>query len=82
MAVNNKLLRGVEAVKWAQAIADRISDELPNLDEEDRKALNGCLAFCLGNHPDHLEDLIGTGIIEEDYFKDMEYLNPDGTVPF
>lgn len=57
---------------WSDAIAFRITDMIPyaDLDKEDRELLLGVLEKALRAVPDEMEKLIGTAIIEEDYFED------------
>ena len=51
----------------AEASAGRIADELP-LDEEERAEIRASLAKSLVLSPDSIQSLIGSAIIEEDYF--------------
>jgi hypothetical protein len=56
---------------WASAIALRISDEWDeNIEEnkEDTRFLKEVLKKVLRNNPEECVKLIGTSIIEEDYF--------------
>ena len=59
---------------WAAAIALRIADEWHGASDfpEDKELLRKVLADLLEQHPKHRERLIGTGIIEEDYFGSLE----------
>jgi hypothetical protein len=56
--------------EWAEAIASRISDEWGGAEtgDPDSKVLEEVLAAALKAVPDQLQRLIGTQIIEEDYF--------------
>jgi len=56
--------------KWARAMAARISDEWEGREDfpEDAKLLENILFKLLKAHPNECFNLIGTGIIEEDYF--------------
>ena len=58
---------------YAQAIAMRISDEWAGGDDfpEDAVVLRQVLAELFTKHPDACQKLIGTGIIEENYFDDL-----------
>ena len=58
---------------WVEPVAARIADMIPSdsLDEEDRKKLKSVLTRAFTLCPAAVEPLIGTGIIEEDYFKDL-----------
>jgi len=60
---------GVEA--WAEAIAGRLEDGL-ELDSEDRPAVREALKLALVARPESMVPLIGTEIIEESYFEDLE----------
>lgn len=57
--------------EFAKAIALRISDEWSGKNEfpEDAALLQSGLEKLLINNPDDCKKLIGTGIIEEDYFE-------------
>jgi hypothetical protein len=57
---------------WAQAIAIRIADEWSGKIDfpDDKELLTSVLRRCFQNSPSICEELIGTGIIEEDYFVD------------
>lgn len=60
--------------KWAEAIALRISDEwngnTPD-NKEDVELLRQTLEIALKNNPSECMKLIGTTIIEEDYFDEI-----------
>jgi hypothetical protein len=58
---------------WANAIASRISDEWRGKSDfpEDAELLRNVLAQALTAHPHSMAKLIGTGIIEEDYFEPL-----------
>lgn len=59
---------------WAEAIASRISDEWcgkPNF-PEDSELIKDVLTKALMAVPSECERLIGTGIIEETYFKKLD----------
>jgi hypothetical protein len=60
--------------KWAEAIATRISDEWDGnkiKNEEDVILLKETLKTSFINVPDSCVKLIGTSIIEEDYFDNV-----------
>jgi len=61
-------------LKWAEALAYRISDEWggKNDFQEDALSLKETLQTLLSLHPESCEQLIGTGIIEEDYFEKLD----------
>ncbi|MCF7791804.1 MAG: hypothetical protein K9M56_07385 [Victivallales bacterium] len=61
--INNK--------KWAYAISERLSDEWHFKSDfpEDAELLKSVLYDLLLSSPENCKKLIGTGIIEEDYFK-------------
>lgn len=67
--------------EWAEAIASRIADEWApeecigydaHARQEDAEILEEVLVECLANSPDEMAKLIGTGIIEESYFEDLQ----------
>lgn len=55
---------------WAEAIANRISDEWDGKNDflEDANLLKEILSKLLTENPEQCKKLIGTGIIEENYF--------------
>lgn len=55
---------------WAEAIAARLSDEWEGSKDfpEDAKTLRNVLESLFLKHPSECWKLIGTGIIERDYF--------------
>ena len=59
--------------KWAFAIAERISDEWAGKNDfsEDAVVLKNSLYALLLESPEACEQLIGTGIIEENYFEPL-----------
>ncbi len=59
---------------WASAIALRISDEWNGKSEwpEDAELMRECLEEALAERPDLCRKMIGTGIIETDYFEPLE----------
>ena len=63
-----------ENTRWAAAIAGRLSDEWWGKDEfpQDALLLNEVLFELLAKAPKLCQNLIGTGIIEEDYFEPLE----------
>ncbi|MGH8752160.1 MAG: hypothetical protein ACREUV_10715 [Burkholderiales bacterium] len=69
-----KIFDGKSPQTWARVIALRISDEwswkedFPEDAELMRKVLQKCLAKC----PREMGRLIGTGVIEEDYFEPIQ----------
>lgn len=60
--------------KWANAIAERLSDEWDGKSEfpEDAKLLKEVLISSLSAAPDECMRLVGTGIIEESYFEPLD----------
>ena len=62
-----------EQNKWAAAIARRVSDEWVGATEfpDDAEMLRLYLEKSLRENPDSVEQFIGTGIIESDYFEDV-----------
>jgi hypothetical protein len=60
--------------KWAQAIADRLSDEWDGKPDfpEDTELLRKVLSKALNTVPDECMRLIGTGIIEKTYFDNLD----------
>ena len=61
---------GIDAESWANAISNRIDDECSSLEDfsGDSIVLREALALAFKNSPPTMLTLIGTGIIEEDYF--------------
>jgi hypothetical protein len=57
---------------WAEAISLRIADEWSGKEDfpDDAKLLQAVLEKLLKQSPSDCKRLIGTGIIEEDYFSD------------
>ena len=53
---------------WAKAIALRIADEWSGDDADDRQLLFSALVEAFTNAPDVCMRLVGTQVIEEDYF--------------
>jgi len=62
------------AIEWAQATATRIADEWSGSGDfpEDALLLKKCLTKLFILHSDICAQLIGTGIIEESYFEDLD----------
>lgn len=62
-----------ERTKWAFAIAERISDEWDGARHfpEDAAKLRDFLEKALCENIEALKALIGTGVIESDYFNDI-----------
>ena len=60
---------GVDVVDWARAISLRIVDEWHDDNEEDKEILRVALECSLINTPESIRLLIGTRVIEEDYFE-------------
>lgn len=58
---------------WANAIAERIADEWDGKKDspEDAMLLESVIADILSKSPIACEKLIGTGIIETDYFEPL-----------
>lgn len=64
-----------EASRWAEPIAARIADEWAGKDDDPEEAalLETVLAEALGKILEaRLMELVGTGIIEEDYFDELD----------
>ena len=63
----------VEQNKWAAAIAQRISDEWGGARDfpEDAETLRTFLEKSLRQSKYSIEQFIGTGIIESDYFEEL-----------
>ena len=57
--------------KWAEAIAGRIADETDTAQNfpEDALLLKNVLSTLLAENPWAVQKLVGTGIIEDDYFE-------------
>ncbi len=66
------LIHGVDSNLWAKAIAIRIADEWHGDFVEDRVVLMHALEVGLSKSPASITSLIGTGIIEENYFEDLD----------
>jgi len=62
------------AIEWAQTTAARIADEWSGNSDfpEDAILLKECLSELFILHPDICARLIGTGIIEENHFEDLD----------
>ncbi|MEK6681799.1 MAG: hypothetical protein AABY79_07530 [Nitrospirota bacterium] len=60
--------------QWAQAIAERLSDEWDGKSEfsEDAELLKEVLIKALSAVPKECMRLVGTGIIEESYFEPLD----------
>lgn len=61
-------------VQWAEAISERISDELWSGSPEyrgDVELLRSVLRNCFLANPSEMRRLIGTMVIEEDYFEEL-----------
>ena len=63
-------MSNITNAQWAEAVALRISDEWNGNDDfpEDAKLLKRILTKLFKENPGECKKLIGTGIIEEDYF--------------
>ncbi len=64
---------GEKMNKWARAIANRIADEWDGKQDfpNDAKLLEDILSKLFMAHPEECYKLIGTGIIEEDFFDNL-----------
>ena len=60
-------INGKSPSEWAMAIASRIQDEMPDLDDDDAYLLAEVLAAS-----PNLELLVGTYLIEDEYFNDID----------
>jgi hypothetical protein len=60
--------------KWAATIANRITDEWSGKNDfpEDADLLRDVLNKLLVENPDQCKRLVGTGIIEENYFTEID----------
>jgi hypothetical protein len=60
--------------KWAEAIAERLSDEWDGKSDfpEDAELLREVLTKALASAPDECMRLVGTGLIEETYFDPLD----------
>ena len=65
-----KVLGGHTPEEWAEVIAERISDKSP-YDAADKKTLKMALTRALAKEPLAIIWLMGTGIIEADYFEEI-----------
>lgn len=66
------LIQGVDSNLWAKAIAVRIADEWRSDFTEDRTVLMRALEVGLSKSPESIKSLIGTGVIEEGYFENLD----------
>ena len=59
---------------WAEAVATRIADEWYGMSgfSDDHAILHDVLRDLFILHPEHCNRLIGTGVIEENYFDYLE----------
>ena len=62
----------IPAEDWASAVAVRIADEWGHDQQTDRQLLCDVLEKAFLRCPDLLPLLIGTEIIEDDYFTDLD----------
>ena len=67
----NVMYRDEPMNRWAAAIAHRLADEAQELDEEEKQVLEEVLTKALERVPYELPKIIGTGVIEEDFFDPM-----------
>lgn len=70
---HNDVLRGVPVMDWAEAIAQRVSDEWGGKGgfPESSAILRDVLFRLLANNPAECMALIGTGIIEATFFDEV-----------
>ena len=63
-------MQSLNIENWADAIANRISDEWDGKKDfpEDANLLKEILSKLLTENPEQCKKLIGTGVIEENYF--------------
>jgi hypothetical protein len=66
------LIRGVDSSLWAKAIAVRVADEWNSDFVEDRDILINALEVSLNKSLESIKSLIGTGVIEENYFEALD----------
>lgn len=66
-------MQSISYAKWAEVIAMRVSDEWTGNQDfaEDSHLLRNVIEKLLGENPQECKKLIGTGIIEEDYFEPL-----------
>lgn len=69
----NNNLNGITILRWADAIALRLSDEWEGKAEfpDDSILLREVLSVALKASPNETARLIGTGIIEKSYFESL-----------
>lgn len=65
-------INGVDVIDWARAISLRIADEWYSDFDEDKVVLRVALQHALINTPASIKVLIGTRVIEEDYFEEID----------
>lgn len=66
------LIYHVDSDEWAHAIAVRIADEWHSDFAEDKDTLRQALEVTLKSSPESIKSLIGTGIIEKNYFNPID----------
>lgn len=71
MSIFLKQIDGVDVIDWARAISLRIADEWYCESSEDKEVLQMALEHSLINTPESIKMLIGTTVIEEDYFESL-----------
>ena len=59
---------GLPIEDWVEPVALRIADMVTGIDSEDRGLVEQALIQAFKNEPEVIRPLIGTGIIENDYF--------------
>lgn len=66
-------MQDTKASDWARAIATRIADEWAGQQDapEDAVLLEEVLRITLTTCPEQCLRLVGTGVIEEDYFEEL-----------
>lgn len=72
MSIFLKQINGVDVIDWTRAISLRIADEWCSDFEEDKVVLRGALEHALINTPASIKVLIGTRVIEKDYFEKID----------
>ena len=65
-------IEGISILDWANAISRRLADEWHSECDENIEILQIALERALINTPASIKELIGTEVIEEDYFDKID----------